>query len=418
MIASIVSIDRQDLINKKFLPYLTFLIWPLFGLIYAIVNWRLPWSKNIVWLFCGFFGFTFYIPPDGPDANRYRDYLIDFHYSGTDLWQYIPEVLQGRHGKGDMLEPMLRGVIGHFTEDHRILFCVFGLIMGYFLSRNVWFLLEKVKGKIPIVAFPFLWMVAFGIGIWQINGFRFWTAAHIFIYGLIVLFYQKERIKGTLFILLSVATHITFAIPVVLVILAVFLSGFPLLLMLVLALSIIFSSTPIERIVTIIPQQIFPSADLYIKGYLMSDVAQNYEKIKASQIWFLKLNDISARYLFSFLGLFYLVFHRRFDFLTVGAKNLMTVGILMLASYNVFYLFPSIGRFAQISFVIISMIYALFMIQAGERKTKWILTSIAILPLALMIAIQWRIGLYFLGPSSLFTSPLFAWVLDALPAFK
>lgn len=400
------------------MPFALFLVWPFFALIFAIVNWRSPWAKNIVWLFCGFFGFTFYIPPDGPDANRYRDYLIDFHYSGTDIWQYIPEVLMGKHGKGDILEPMLRGLIGHFTDDHRILFCVFGLIMGYFLSRNIWFLLEKAGNKIPLSAYPFLWVVAFGIGIWQINGFRFWTAAHIFIHGLIVLFYYRKKIKGSFLLILAAATHITMAIPIIAVALAVLMAAYPKILLIIMGLSMLFASIPVEKILTLLPKSLFPSADLYIKGYLMSDIAKNFEQVRESRIWFLRLNDISSRILFSFLAIYYLLRCSNFQFLSIGGRRLMTVGVLMLAIYNLFYLFPSIVRFATISFLIIAVVYFLYMLEQGNTLHKRWISLLALPPITLLVLIQWRIGLEFLGPSPIFTSPLFAWVLDALPGFK
>jgi hypothetical protein len=403
--------------DQRILPFVLFLVWPFFALIFAIINWRSPWAKNIAWLFCGFFGFTFYIPPGGPDANRYRDNLIEYHHSGIELYDWIPSVFRSEQGKGDFTEPFIRGIVGNFTDDYRILFCVYGLLLGFFLTRNIWFVLDRLNGKIPILSLPFLLVLIFGIGFWEINGFRFWTASHIFIYGLIQLFYFKKSKVGYGLLILAMMTHITFVIPVLLVFISKVLPKSGKFLFFLIFGSYLFGNIPIDSVLNILPDSIFPIGQRYIKAYLLSDIAQNFIELQASKPWFLQLNDVLSKISFTFLCFIYL-YRRKYSFdISRGFSALMTFSIINLALYNFLSLFPSMGRFAKLSHIIICMYFIFYVAESKNVKEKYLLFLLFLAPLTLYSIIEIRLGLTFLGPSTIFTSPLFAWVTDVVPAF-
>ncbi|MBK8502220.1 MAG: hypothetical protein IPL46_08435 [Saprospiraceae bacterium] len=100
--------SHVQLLNNRWSAYLLFLIWPFFSVIYAVVNYRSPWAKNIIWLFSGFFGFTFVISNEGMDANSYRSYLEYLYESDITFSEYFVGVYQGIYSRGDYLEPAIR----------------------------------------------------------------------------------------------------------------------------------------------------------------------------------------------------------------------------------------------------------------------------------------------------------------------
>src|SRR5699024_605065 len=51
------------------------------------------------------------------------------------------------------------------------------------------------------------------IPIWNINGFRMWTAAHIFIYGLLPYLFEDKK-KGAFIASLAILVHYSFLVPV------------------------------------------------------------------------------------------------------------------------------------------------------------------------------------------------------------
>ena len=63
--------------EKKLYAYFLFLIWPFLSILIALYEYRQKWSKNVIWLFVAFFGYTFVISNDTMDANRYRDQFIE-----------------------------------------------------------------------------------------------------------------------------------------------------------------------------------------------------------------------------------------------------------------------------------------------------------------------------------------------------
>jgi hypothetical protein len=145
--------------SSKWNAYMLFILWPFLSVIYAIVNYRSKWAKNIIWFFCCFFGYTFVISNEGMDANRYRDFLVELHTSEISFGDYFHGVYNGDIGRGDYLEPTIRYIVSRFSDDYRILYAIFGFIMGYFYSRNIWFLLDEVSDRIKPYAIPFLVML-------------------------------------------------------------------------------------------------------------------------------------------------------------------------------------------------------------------------------------------------------------------
>ena len=164
-----------------------FLIWPFFSIIYAIRNYRAIWAKDLVWFFVIFFGFTLTIilaDTEGQaDSTRYRDKFVamagqqvNFDNISVLFYDEDSQVL-------DVIETIVIFTVSRFTGNYHVLFAVFGLIFGYFYSRNIWYLIDRAGKRIATENIPIILTFAFVVGFWEINGFRFWTATHIFLFG-------------------------------------------------------------------------------------------------------------------------------------------------------------------------------------------------------------------------------------------
>ena len=198
---------------KKNFAYVLFLVWPFLAFLSAFFHYKKPWTKNIVWLFIIYFGFTFVISGEGFDANRYREWFLlmakqDISFDNLVSLLYMPGTRYV-----DIAQPIVTFLLSCLTDDSRILFAVFGLILGYFYSRNIWYLLEHAGFNIHIYTLPLIITFALLIGFWQINGFRFWTAAHIYLFGVLPYLIEEDRKK--LWVAgLSVFFHFSFLLPV------------------------------------------------------------------------------------------------------------------------------------------------------------------------------------------------------------
>src|SRR5699024_1226601 len=97
----------------------------------------------------------------------------------------------------DILRTIIALAVSRFTASQSVLTLVYGIIFGFFFSRNMWFVLERFKGKIRLITILLFCCFFLVIPIWDINGFRFWTAAHIFVYG-VLQFLFDEKWRGIL----------------------------------------------------------------------------------------------------------------------------------------------------------------------------------------------------------------------------
>ena len=202
--------NSNTLNSSKLYAYILFLIWPFFAAIMAFVNYRKVWAKNLVWLFVAFYSYNMVISNEYIDANRYRDNFVSYSISqeeGNSVEFYTES-----SGNVDVLEPLINSVLSKITTNHKILFLVYGLIFGYFFSRNIWLLLENSSEKLLLISIPIFAIFIFTNPFWNINGFRFWTAAQVFVYGALLFFIKKNK-KGLAIIGLTTFIHFSFLLP-------------------------------------------------------------------------------------------------------------------------------------------------------------------------------------------------------------
>lgn len=202
--------------------YITFLFLPILSVIIAINNYREKWAKNVVWAFTAFYAYHFSAPNEGADINAY----INKFNSYTDQVYSIPEFIRSLYSEGsttlDVIEPLTSYLISQVTRDHHFLLLTYGIIFGFFFSRNIWFFIERTKGKLTIQALVILLLLIIQIGIWNLNGFRFWCAAHIFIYAALNLIILKNP-KAYFFLLLASLMHLGLILPILILLISRFI---------------------------------------------------------------------------------------------------------------------------------------------------------------------------------------------------
>lgn len=195
-----------------------FLISPFLGVIQGFKYYKEDWVKNTVWLFVIFYGFTMYRPEE-MDSSRYVLKLQEFHKDSVSWDGFVQNLYTvDEHGSGDVdiYQPLVTYLVSIFTDSGNVLFAVFGLVFGYFYSRNIWMLLDFSRVQRMNLN---LWLLIFTfssiIGFWNLGGVRMWTAAQIFFYGAAMYLIQDNK-KGILISVLSILVHFSFILPVAL----------------------------------------------------------------------------------------------------------------------------------------------------------------------------------------------------------
>jgi len=217
-----LTIQRLD---KK--SFVLFLVWPLAAMWRAIRNYRAPYAINIAWLFCIYFGFTFVIDEGSrADSARISMQLIQMAQSDISLDNLFSFFYSPETGDLDIVQSLLIFFVSRFSSDYRILYALFGLFFGFFYTRNVWFLISKADKANSIFSGLILTGFILVVTIWNINGFRFYTAVHVFLYGLLPYLISNDK-KKLWAPVLAVLIHWSFILPCVVFLLFILLKNRP-----------------------------------------------------------------------------------------------------------------------------------------------------------------------------------------------
>jgi hypothetical protein len=330
-----------------------FIFSPAIALIVALRNHNLSWVKNLIWVFTIYFGYTFVVG-EQMDSLRYGQGLVLMARQQVgSLADFFSLIYQKETGYVDVLQPLLTFLVSRITTNSRILFAVFGFVFGYFYSRNVSFLFSYVDGKFKREALPFLILAALVIAIWQINGFRFWTAAHVFILGLFTAFKKDtSKVKGILICCSSIFIHFSFALPVLL---------FFLLLMVGNRLVIFFAIYTASFFITQISPQLLRGGGSFVpaifqertEGYTNEEYVKGRKQLLVTANWYVEGRNIAIRYT---INLLLIVLFFRYRLLIQSSKMwtaLLSYFLLLTTGINLLTEVASIARFELVANVIL-----------------------------------------------------------------
>ena len=267
---------RRNLVQEQLYPLILLITSPLISVFIAIKEYKSKWAENLLWLFIIFFTSSLAKIEESWDIHRYiEDYLFysQMNVSLSEFWENITT------NSTDFLQPTINYILSKFSNNAQFLLAVYGLIYGYFYSRNLFFIIRSLNGFINRSTILLVFSIAFIISILDFNGFRYWTSAQIFIYGLIHYYLLEKKTKGFLWVLMTPTLHFSFSLNVILFILhEIFLKKRLLLCLFFYAVSISMGSIGINGL---IPAQLMPQTyQTKANAYTSKD---NIEAVKQTE---------------------------------------------------------------------------------------------------------------------------------------
>lgn len=394
--------------------YISFLIWPFGVMLTSLRNREKRVAMNIFWFFNIFLGLTFIISSEGLDAARYAQKLHEFH-GGQTSWKLLLNSLYSEEGNlVDIVQPIITYFVSRFTDNTSILFGIFCLIFGYFYSRNVWFLFDQIgQIKISISIFIFILTYILLIPFWNgSNAFRMWTAAHLFIYGLLPYLFNGNK-KRLLWAFSSVLVHFSFLLPVTVLLLYILLGnrihfyfGFFLATIFFQALDLGLVREMLGFLPGFLKQRVF----LYVNP-------QNNEMVisgRQSLNWYLPMSRMVLTfvvYLFSFLA-----YWKDKKKMNKHLLNLFCFGMWFYSWANIANLIPSGDRFTVIANMIMMLFIILYLLSNPQGKIIHFIKAISAFSLLIFVIVSIRMGFECMSLSSLLGNPIFTlFVEDSYP---
>lgn len=384
---------------------LTFLF-PFAGLIYSLANWRQSWAKNVFWLACIYMGAVQIFQPEGTtlgmgrDSGRYVMDLIGMHYNVHSFSEVASTFFDGR--TNDIFQPTLTFLVSRFTDNGHVLFAVFAFVFGFFYSRNMWYVLDKLPNKKTsgiwlIIAYLFL-----VCPIWQINGFRMWTALHIFIYGALPFALEGKKDK-LVWSFLSVLVHSSYIFGIA--ILGVYMllakpikkSSWVLTALFVFYIvSLTIKAINISAVADIVGNYLPDYYDYKIDAYTSDgavEARQDASERQSAYIGILSNMKYWAVQVFVILSYVNVTRNKNTGKWLIP---LFSFALLFYSFANIVSLVPSGGRFTSVAQMLMIPVFMLNFTHFPIIKEKWLL-SLALFFLAIALLFDIRTAMDFYG---------------------
>lgn len=427
MLSSNRTIRKTDIKNltgrakPKALPVtLLFLIWPFALLLTSLKNFNAPGAKKGFILFCLYFGFVFIISMDleGADSARYAQMLRDLHQlplSFISLWEslysYEANLL-------DIYQPLLTWLVSIFTGNANVLFSLFALVFGWFYANNIWIILKKIQSYITFPLLIFIFVFALIIPIWYINGVRMYTAAQIFIYGILLYYVENEKKKGLLWAGVSVFVHFSFLFPLLILLVFRFLPKRIILCFLFFISTLFISEVNlfvVRDYLGFLPEIFQPRVETYTNTEYAQGLAESAKAIN----WYVGFSGIALKIAVNSM-LFILLYHSRKNLQKNKLLFEFVCFILFFGGFaNLASLVPSGGRFlAVVNALSIAFIILYLSNYRINSAVKFVRTLS--LPLLLFYCIfSIRVGFDFVGITTFFGNPITAlFIEDSTPIIE
>lgn len=392
--------------NNNAYQLIAFLLWPVIVLITSIKNYRTSWAKNGLLLFIVFFGFTF-VPREGNDSMQYIEWFQEFHAARYDLSSFTDLLYNEETSYVDILQPLISFIVAQFTNDYRILFAVFGLIFGFFYTRNIWYVLEKTGGQLNTPLIVFIIIFSLVVPFWAINGVRFWTATQIFLYGALR-FLLDSKNKGIWISALSVFMHFSFMFPVLILLVYRMVGN---------RTTVFFVFFIISSFITEINISFIREAIISFTPEVFHDRVESYtdnEKVAAQStlftdaVWYVVLHRKALTYSILFLLISVFINGKEVWALEKGMLRLFSFLLLFGGFANLISNLPSGGRFITVEFLFATaFLFLYFYFNHSEKISKRLFFYLTP-ALGLFIIVAIRSGFDNTGVLAFISNPLIA----------
>lgn len=386
-------------------PFVTFLV--------ALRNFRSGWAKNVVWFFIVFYGFTFVISNESLDAARYRNELVKMYKapigSFADFWLLL---YNKETNYVDILQPLITFVLSRVTDNPHILFAVFGLIFGFFYTRNVWYLIDRTSGRLSITAATTLAIFCLVVAFWQLNGFRFYTAVHVFIYGVFI-YAEGKKWKGFLFAAFSILIHFSMVLPFFLMAIYYLVGN-----RIVIIFGLYFASFFVSQISPAVFKQYSESLPAVFQNRTEKYVSDPYLKARAKQAgqslnWYVNGRMTALQYAINICLVWLFLNHKRNLTNCPQALSLLCLGLLIGSVANISASLPSAIRFLSILYLL--TLASFFLLTQSTRRDLF--PAVVMLPFVvaslLYIVVEVRIGFYTIGVMTVVGNPVTALFVES-----
>lgn len=387
-----------------------YLINPFSAFLWSLFNLKNKHAENILWLFVTFIGLTWSLRPgSSSDSVRYMERVYFLHHSNYTFLEYYAQ-----SGDIDFFSHLLAFIVSRLTDFGWVLMIIQALIFGFFFSRNMSFVFNRLKGKIKLFTWVLFLTFFIVVPMWSFNGFRFWTATHIFVYGLLPFLFDGKKKSLFWCFLTPFVFHYAFIVPVL--VLSVFLVlknrfniyfGF-------FVFSLIFAEFNLQQfnfyIDAYAPKQFQERSIGYrsVSNYEQKQDAADKGVLDSEKSWHAILYKKSLIWVI-YLFVFHFYFKRKqMEKIYPRLNYIFSFSLLFMGFANIFSNLPSGGRYLFVgTLVILPLVIIYTQNSVSDKWSRRIAMSVSPLLLFYFI-VSAREGFYFMSVITIIGNPLIA----------
>ncbi|WP_339816148.1 EpsG family protein [uncultured Imperialibacter sp.] len=377
-----------------------FLISPIISMIFALRYKDVPWAKNIFWLYCIFFGYTMVIPSDQVDANRYVQWMLELSSADMGFWDFVTQLVKFEQ-YSDFVQPLLTYLVAKVSTDSRVLYAVFSIFFGFFYSRNIWIILRDVGVEKTVIGWGLFVTFFLTVPIWNVNAFRFNTAMHVFLFGVLNVFVYRKSYKGVFFMFFSALIHFSLIAPLLIFLFyRLFGDRIQLFFLLYLVTSVI-STVDLSFISGLRPN--LPAAiSQKLISYSSADWIAQRESLTMRLNWYVYYyNDFVKLVVFLlFSSAFY--WQRKLTEESGNLKSVFSFSLLFYSMVNLMVYLPEGSRFLMLANLVAFFFFIYFVSKCGTAMTFNLVKVPVIVILIITNVVMLRRGMDFIGVASVF----------------
>ncbi|MFD1316094.1 hypothetical protein [Namhaeicola litoreus] len=403
------NITTQKKNNYGFFATAMFLVSPILTVYFAFKNKNEKWSKNILWFFAIFFGYTLILTSEGIDGYVYWQDLVIMHQRNTNF-NYLKDSIFNSGESVDFIAPILTYIVSLFTNSAKVLFAVFGLIFGYFYSRLIWYLIKNESERLSFNKILLLTCFALTNPLWNINGFRFWTASIIFVYGVCFYLLNGQKKKKLFIIILTPLIHFSFSAAVLIFILYIFIGNRTFIYFALFFSTIYYSILNFEFLQNISYVYLPEAYNNRVIGYTNEAYGEQVDLRKLSINWYVSIHNIVIIWFTRISLLLLFLFRKSIIANNSKFENLFAFTLLFYSYANVMSNIPSGARFLTIAIMLTFFILIRYYQYFNIGMKKFIVLGTPIL--IMFIIVRLRMGFDFINITAIFGNPMIAFFYE------
>lgn len=412
--------------QKRTTEYVVTIFAPFVGLIYSLIHWRKKWAKNVFWLACVYLGAIFIYWPEGTvfgegaDGGRYAKELIEFHSGALSISSVLASYTFFGGGRLDLYQPLLTFVISRFTDNGHVLFAVFAFVFGFFYSRNIWYVLDRLPNRKLgwlgiLVALYFLICP-----ITQINGVRMWTGLHVFVYAMLPFLVEQDRSKLRWLILVPFIHFSYLYVTIFAAFYALFLHkiatrsrAFQNISLVLFIASFAINSLNMDSVNSMLTEYSPESYEERIDLYVNQGAVDRKADASALSNWYIVASGTIQKWSYAVLLISLLPCMRKHFKENRGYINLWVFALLLSGMANILAMIPSGGRFQFLSSMFAVAIILLAAANLPKANGYVNIVNIVLFPLLIPLVVEFRKLFDFFGVTVILGNFLTAFIIES-----